>query len=160
MSETAPTRPTGPPRRLVPVDERAPGWPEIDLTCTDTQYEVSGDPDGSGADVVVAMVTDCRGLIVGWDTCGRCVQHLSHCLCPTGVVPPRGVVLVHRARNRIAYPVGTRGGYIGFRHDASGQAAPMVFDSPEARIAAAIAASTAAAAAGSATAGEVPVGGN
>ena len=144
MSDTATaTRERGPARRFVHPGDRAAGWPTIDPMCTDTRYEVRGNTDQPGVDVVIAMTTDCMGIDVGWDTCGRCNQHVRNCFCPSGVVPPRCVVYIYRSRHRIAYPVGTRGGYFGFRHDASGQLAPMVFETQEARVAARLAAAAA-----------------
>lgn len=122
-----------PPLRFVDLDKRKPHWPRVnaDVASTTTRYEVRGIK-------CVGMMTDVDGLSVGWDLCGTCKMYFSRCKCPGGLAAPPGIVYIYRQRKGITYPSDTlRGPYIGLRHDPDGSVAPLVIDSPTARLAAA-----------------------
>lgn len=37
----------------------------------------------------VVTLVDNGAYVVGWDTCGHCLYHISQCNCPNGPTPPK-----------------------------------------------------------------------
>lgn len=95
----------------------------------DTEARIEGDK-------IIAYVTDCGGIEVGWDMCGQCGQHVRRCTCRSGPQPGRGLIKVYRAANGLVYGPELPGGgpQIGLVHDADMQPAKMISDSPVARM--------------------------
>lgn len=86
---------------LVAITEGKKHFPKVqDNVLPNTYYRIQDDkPEYLRA--LVTVMPD--GLRAAWDNCGKCMKHVSGCICLSGVYPPR-VIGWMRATYDINYP--------------------------------------------------------
>lgn len=86
---------------LIPLDKAKPSFPKIQSNVLETTYYRVRESDQEN---VIAMLTvmpdDGR---VGWDRCGKCLEHIRLCNCATGIYHPQSIGWI-RATYDINYP--------------------------------------------------------
>ena len=81
-------------RVLVPIQRRHRSFPKVVLSQTPATTFYSYD---NKARRLAAMKTDCgNGIMVGWDECGACVNHIRRCTCRNGITPPSSVIHIFK----------------------------------------------------------------
>lgn len=83
--------------KRVPTDQQQDGWPKVDsrvLPGTFYRYNTSSNR-------VTSLVTIMpSGLVIGWDSCGRCKQYFRYCSCKAGIYHPRSVGSIRGSEDR------------------------------------------------------------